>query len=548
MYRLKRKLWGLLLCLVLAGIGVGAEVVNPDTYAWIYNRDLFTLDPANAMEAQELMVHNDIYQRLVQIDRQDPTKIVGDVAKRWDVSADGLTHTFYLREGLTFHDGTPLTAEDVKYSFDRIVLMMGPGGQYVDFAILAGADEYFNSEHTQADADAYLAASAVTVLDDHTVAFGLVEPWGSFESLLTSWGQIVSKDYIEAHGGITLAIENEWMMRHAMGSGPFKFVEWVPGQRIVLERFDGYWRGPAQLKYVIMEVITEPATAFLKLESGEADAIHAIEDAAIIDQLFDLETLESKVEGIDAILADWLSTGAIMLNLEKEPFNDVRFREALNKVFPYELNNEVVDRGITQSLTNGVLPRGMFGHPDYLPLYRQDLDRARELFLEVGWTGTLTVTIRSGREAARTSGLLLKDAIESLNIGIQVDVVEIVTSTWKGMRRNGELEIYFGGWGVQFADPGDMVSAFFKTGDFHPSHTRLSDPILDAMIAVADAESDLVTREQMYNEIVEYSNALYAYIFTGQRNIVAAKRSWVHGWTYVPLRWARESYLLYKEE
>jgi peptide/nickel transport system substrate-binding protein len=337
-------------------------------------------------------------------------------------------------------------------------------------------------------------------------------------------------------------------MRNPLGSGPFKFVEWVPGQRIVLERFDNYWKGPARLSYVVMEFISEPSIQLLKLKSGEADAIFRV-DSAILEELYDPATGSSTNPDIALSIEPSLAITGLMCNLSIEPYSNREFRKALVYAMPYELIYEVVYNGIGMLPFNGMIPRGMPCYSEDFPEFAQDLDLAKSFFEEVAWTGEITIHIRSGRANERDISLLLKDTVEALDVGIQVNIVEVAVPTWKDMRREGELAIYFGGWGTDVNDPHSMVEAFYRSDSgFHASHTRMDDAVLDALVDAALVESDPVRRCQLYHQIVEYGNDQYYYLQVGQLSTVIAMRSWLKGWQPSPMIQIRTSYTLYKEE
>jgi peptide/nickel transport system substrate-binding protein len=536
-----------LLALMLGGVAV-AEITNPDTYIYVRAREPLSLDPASSLEIEDHLVVGDIYQRLIQVNLDNTLEFIGDAAISWEISEDGLAYTFNLREGLTFHNGNPITAEDVKYSIDRVVLNMSPTGVYLHFIGIVGAEEFFDSEHTQANVDAYLAAGGVEIVDASTIIVRTAFVDMTFLSNFTFWGYIVSKDYVEEHGGINPGYNNEWMMRNPMGSGPFQFVEWLPGQQIVLERFDGYWRGPAQLQYVVYKPVGESSTQLLMLQSGEADAILGV-DYAILNQLYDAATGDARDPEIIVGVEDNLIVTGLMFNLSKEPYTDVKFREGLVYAFPYDSVYEIVDEGILMKPFNGVVPKGMVYYADDFPMYAQDEARAVTAFEEAGWTGVVTINTRAGRAEEQIVSLMFKDAIESLDVGITVDIVEIPTPTWVEMRRNGELEIYFGGWSAKCNDPHTMVECFYRSGiGFHASHTLIDDPVLDAWIDQAVQEPDTEVRAALYHDIVERGNNQFYYLPRGQRTTVVARRSWLKGWKESPFVQLHSSYSLYKSE
>jgi len=545
--------WKLLLASLVVGLIAcvapslaWADVPDPSTYTYIRKAEPKSIDPANAMDNYSLVVLADIYQRLVTLNRDDPTQVVGDAASTWSISPDGLAYTFNLRKGLDFHNGAPLTAQDVKYSIDRIILMNGPAGVAQDFSVVKGAETYLNSEMTPADVDAYLAAGGVQILDDYTVIVTLNYPYTPFLPMLCLFGFIVSEDVVEAHGGLIPGEENMWMSRNAIGSGPFEFVEWVPGQRLILERYGRYWKGPAALERVVVEFVSETATQLLELQTGDVDVIDLSSTQA--DQVLDMGNGKPKFPDVSVKYYPRLAVNCIFFNFAFEPFNNVKFREALVKAFPYELYIEEALYGILGMRANGVIPRGMLAYPTDIVFPDQDLVQAKSLFEEVGWTGTLTLTIRAGRTSQKQLALMFKDALESLDVGITVEVRELASSTFVSKMRKGELAFYPNGWGANYNDPDSMVRALYYSAGYYPVQQSFCDPTLDAWIHEAQQESDPVQRVQLYHNIVERANSLYVHIVTEQPFDLYAMRSWLRGWRPNPLKWSKESYFLYKAE
>ncbi len=532
---------------LIVGIGpaVGqSAVTNPDTYTYVRASEPRTMDPGNAIDNVSLVVLADIYQRLVTLNRDDPSQIVGDVANTWTVSDDGLVYTFELRRGIRFQDGTPLTAEDVKFSFDRIILMNGSAGLARELELVRGAAAYLDSDMGQADADSYLAADGVQALDDHTVRVTLTDPFPAFLPKLALLSFIVSKDFVEANGGLVPGEENEFMSRNAMGSGPFAFVQWVPGQRIVLERYNGYWKGPAALGRVIVEFVAETGTRLLRLQTGDVDYIEL--SPAQADQVLNLDTGQSKVDGVFVQMNPRFAGNFIFFNTQFEPFDNPTFREAMFHAFPYDVYIEESLRGIFGNRANGPIPQGMFGFPEDRPFPEQDLARSRALFEQAGWQGTLTMTIRAGRATNEQVALLLKDAVEGLDVGIDIELQEFASSTFVSMMRAGELALYPNSWGANFNDPDTMVTNLYHSNGFYPVQQGFGDPTLDQMIEAARSQTDLAAREQMYHDIVARGENQFLHIVTDQPFVVNPIRTWLKGWRANPLLWSKESYFLAK--
>jgi peptide/nickel transport system substrate-binding protein len=535
--------------LAVAGLGSAqaqGAITNPDTYTYLRRSGPRTLDPGNAIDNVSLVVLADIYQRLVTLKRGDPTQVVGDVADTWSVSSDGLVYTFHVRKGLTFQDGSPLTAADVKYSLDRVVLMNGSAGLARDLILVKGVKTYLASPMAKADADAYMAAGGIQAPDASTVRITLNQPFTAFLPQLALFSFVVSKDYVEAHGGVTPGEINNFMSRNAMGSGPFAFKQWVPQQRIVLERYDGYWKGPAALKRVVVEFVPETGTRVLRLRTGDADYIEL--SAADADQVVDPATGKSKIDGVRVVLTPRFAEDYIFFNTKMKPFDDVDFREAMVYAFPYGIYLKQSLRGVFGQAANGVIPKGMFGYPEGRALPHQDLAKAKQLFEKAGFKGTVTMTIRSGRKANEQVALLLKDAVEGLGVGVKIDIQELASSTFVSKMRAGNLALYPNAWGADYSDPDTMVSNLYASTGFYPTQQGFKDPELDQMIAKARSEADPAVRKTMYADIVNAGEGQYLHIITDQPMDVTPIRTWLKGWQGSPLLWSKESYYLSKSE
>jgi len=544
--------WGLLVLLACSvvltfAVATFGQTIDTDaTYTYIRKAECKSLDPHNAKDNYSLVILGDIFQRLVQVDYEDVSVLVGDAAASWSISEDGLNYTFHIREGLKFHDGSDLTAHDVKFSLDRMILMNGTAGLAARYNSVLGAQDYISSGMTQADADAYLAAGGVVVEDDYTVTIHLLQPNITFMNLLSLYSDIVSEDYVMANGGLVPGEENDFISRNPMGSGPFTFVEWVPGQRVVLERYEEYWEGPANVKRVVAEFISEASVQLLKLRSGEADVIDlAFSDA---NQVLDLETGESLFPEIQVLSYPLLRQGAVFFNFAVSPYDDVRFREAISKAFPCDLFIEVVLYNMFGNRINSIIPIGMPAYPTDIPVLENDPAEAKALFEAVGWTGTLDMTIRSNNATSKQLALMMKDSIEDLDVGITVNIEELNSSTFVGQMRAGELDFWNNSMGAQSPKADHVVDGFLWSNGYYASQQSFVNEEIDALFFAARAEQDQEARNAMYHEIIALANALYVNIPLYQDHSLAVMGSWVGGWKSSPLLWDRRSYFIEKYE
>jgi peptide/nickel transport system substrate-binding protein len=295
---------------------------NPSTWTWVTFGDSDTLDPAWNYESSGNGFIEDIYDTLVTYAGPDATTFVPSLATSWEVSDDGTVYTFYIREGVTFHEGQELTASDVAYSFQRGVLQGGgwsPQWLYTEALFGIGihdiseiveieetgehAGAYFDDPETIQGLDpAVLLATCervtnAIVADDAagTVTFTLAQPWGPLLSTMSgAWGSITDMGWTVEQGawdgdcatwqnyyGITS--ESAPLAKIANGTGPYMFDHWTPGEEFVMVANPNYWRdeaayeggptGAARLERVVVLLVDEWGTRFAMLQAGDADTV-----------------------------------------------------------------------------------------------------------------------------------------------------------------------------------------------------------------------------------------------------------------------------------
>jgi ABC-type transport system substrate-binding protein len=253
---------------------------HPDTYILSTINDADSMDPAWDYETFGGGILELTTERLVYYDR-DTLNIVPQLAKSWDMSSDGLVYTFHLDQKATFNDGSPVTAEAVKFSLDRLVLMNDPDGPAWMFSsIIKGGPEYMGANTwqvtNQTEVDNYLAAGGVKVVDTHTVQLTLDHPYSALLPVLAFTSQcVINPKIVNANEVDKPGFHNDWASKHATeaGSGPYKLVEWTPKQRIVLERNKNYWGVAPKLEKVIFQEQDEYGPRQLAIMAGDVDAI-----------------------------------------------------------------------------------------------------------------------------------------------------------------------------------------------------------------------------------------------------------------------------------
>ncbi|MDE0208482.1 MAG: ABC transporter substrate-binding protein, partial [Boseongicola sp.] len=426
--------WIAALTLALAApLAATAEVNNPGLLVHAADDEPTTLDPAQVEpgEGGETVILQ-VYDRLLDVGPASPDLIPSLAAvvpslENGGISGDGMTYTFKLREGVTFHDGTAFTADDVKFSWDRAMTMDLPEGN-------AGA---------LSD-----VVASTAVIDDMTFRATLSEPSASFlnSAVVSMVASIVSQDAVEANGGVEAGVPNAFMAGNMVGTGPYKFVAWNRNENIQLEVNDDYWGENAKLD-VRIEIGGDPDVRVLGLRAGEFDTIET--DPSFIA---DLEGADGVTIFTGGLLLEPLHIG-FNLNIPEgslpsedtipvDFFHDPRIRQAFNHAFDYEafLNGPLAGYG---AFNPHYTPIGVFGHDSNAPVYsRQNYAEAERLFREAGvWDEGFSVSVitEEGNLFALMC-LVLKDSIERLNPKFRINVLAVAESVFDDAHAQNPLE------------------------------------------------------------------------------------------------------------
>ncbi len=385
--------------------GAGGEVRNSDVIVHHQNGEPASLDPARAEQGAkgEAFIDN-VYERLVDVG-PDSAELIPSLATEVPtqenglVSEDRLTYTFPLREGVTFHDGTEFDAEDVVFSWERVMTMNLPEGQ-ASVLVDSVAD--------------------MRAVDPRTFEVTLVEPDASFlySVVLNGVASIVSPEAVESNGGVAADTPSEWMDTNMVGTGPYVFGEWRRGESLLMTVNEDYWGEPAQLD-VRWEITLEESARVLALRAGDADiidispsnvsdvagtaGIEIYENGLLLEPIhlgFNMRAPSDALPSDDTIPGDF--------------FADVRIRQAFSHAFDYDtyINSFLDGYGARYP---AYIPRGVFGYDPDAPLYEYDPERAAELLQETEyWEDgfTVSVLVQSGEPEFEGVALLMKDGIE----------------------------------------------------------------------------------------------------------------------------------------
>lgn len=466
---MKRKLAMLLMAASLSATLFGTSTVlaaKTDLNIAI-DADVDSLHLADFSTTVEHNILNQIYDPLMYMNPDGDHEAEPRIAESYEISEDGLDYTFHLRSDVTFHDGTPVTAEDVKFSLET----------------------YMNSEY-QGSQVAGLAS--VEVVDDTTVVCHLESPYSPF-LLGVCQCHIGSKAYFEA--------SEDDFVNAPIGSGPYKFVGRNKGSNVTLQAYDGYYRGEAAVKDVTFQVIPDQSTTAIALQTGEVNFAE-IESVTI-----------SQLAANDKIVVEEVPNSGftyVAMNTEKAPFDSIPVRQAIN----YALNREnivAICYDGEAEVNSNICSKDRFGYSEDQFQYTYDPAKAEELLAEAGLAtpydlGTILVAEKYSNLAT-----VIQNDLAAVGLNVQIEVKEFnayIDQLMNGDYNMTALEMTLDG------DVQNLEMAFTTQYIGMANNARYSDPEMDELFTQTMTETDTDARAALFNQIFTKAQdeAIYAVI------------------------------------
>ncbi|MCC6944180.1 MAG: ABC transporter substrate-binding protein [Thermomicrobiales bacterium] len=407
------------------------------------------------------------------------------LAESWDISDDGLTYTFHLRQGVTWHDGEPFTSADVLFTYGLILNKAIGSYMASDLTIIEGAQEYLDGT---ADTIAGLTAP-----DDNTVVFRLTETSGPFAfSILTQHSMIpehVWKD-VSAEEMIKPVT---WDSGH-IGTGSFQFTEYAPDQYLQLDRYDGSWRGAPLLDQVLfVHVGTTPEARGAALESGDLD--YASFASTDFERMSGIETLNVGSKPV-------YNTRHLYVNLQQSFLQDERVLQAIAHAIDRPAICEQILTHMSSPL-DGIAPEGFWTNPD-VPKYPYDTAKAKELLAEAGWDPNqeLQMSFYYADQAHADAFSIIQQQL--IDAGIKATVFQVDPATIADFfyADNAPFHIMLGGLGM--APDMDGFSGHFMSDATWPNGqnaSHYSNPEVDQLFIDGRRETDRDARKVIYDKL-----------------------------------------------
>ena len=487
-------LLGALLSTVLAGCGGGNAEQTPGDRAAANElivgiaQDLDeSLDPHKAVAAGTKEVMFNVFEGLVK-----PTS-TGDltpaVAENYTISEDRLTYTFTLREGVKFHNGDAVTAEDVVYSINRCAAATDTGVVQVE---------------------ALSIIESIAAVDERTVSITLSEPSNEFVSFLTV--AILPADYTEQD-------------TKPVGTGPFRFVSRTAQDSIVMEKYDEYWGTPAYLEKVTFKIIEKADSIMMGLQSGAVDMFSHLTSTQV-SQLGDGFTV---AEGTMNLVQ------ALYLNNAEKPFDDVRVRQALCYAVDEQGIIDLAFDGYGSPIGSSMYPAfGKYFDESLTDLYPTDVEKAKALLAEAGYADgfTMTITVPSNYQPHVDTAQVIVEQLKAINVTAEIQLVE--WGTW--------LSDVYGGRQFQSTVIGFDASTMTArallerwTSDHSNNMINYNSAAYDELFAQAQASYDDAEQTKLYRDMTRDLAENAANVYIQDMADLVALRKGLEGVTFYPI-------------
>ena len=491
---------GTALALTLGTLGTAQAQTPPGVLIVGQIAEPKALDPAAVTAVNDFRILMNVYDGLVRY-KDGTLEVEPALATGWDISEDGLVYTFALREGVTFHDGSALDAEAVKFNFDR---MLNEDHPYHDTGPFPLA--FFFS-----------AVQSTEVVDDLTVRFTLNAPYAPFLSNLAyPTGLIVSPAAVAEHGAE--------FGRNPSGTGPFSFVEWRSNEAVVIEAYADHWDGAPQLQAAVFRPITDANTRTAEMLAGGIDLMVEVPPLALSEFQGDAYTVHEQ-----AGPHVWF----LILNAKEGPFADVRVRQAANYAINKEaIVNEVLE-GTAEVAAGPTPPAFAWAYNEALEPYPYDPEKARALIAEAGAEGAeLTFYVTEGGSGMLdpvAMGTAMQADLEAVGFDVKIETYE-----WNTFLGNvnpgleGKADMAQMAWMTNDPDTLPFLAlrteAWPEQGGFNSGY--YSNPEVDALLDAARVSTDQEERARLYKEMqtIVQQDAPWVFVANWKQNAVTSDR------------------------
>jgi peptide/nickel transport system substrate-binding protein len=453
-----------------------------------------TLDPEQNSVNESIWIDQNLYSRLVQ-PNPTGTKIVPDLATKWEISPDQLTYTFHLR-GAKFSDGTPVTAQDAVWSIERARKLSGGWGFLIT------------------------AVKSVTAPDPSTVVVTLSQPHAPLLADLAMYAfSVLPQQEVEAQGN--------GFFTHPVGSGPFSVTAYQPDSEVDFTA-NRYWYGTKpKIKNIKLMIVTDDNTRLLDLQAGKVDVIEN-PPSNLVQQI-------NANPKLQADLFPSTRVDFIQLSTRDQHFRSEQVRQAVRYAVDLSEINKLAYQDTATPATS-FLPYRMQFWDAALPKPTVDVARARSLLAQAGYPNGFTTNIItvSGDAAGQAEAVVIKSDLAKIGITVNIESYELVTAY--GKERTGNYGIGERYWTNDIIDPDEVVTfGVVVDAGSNSFDTYWSDPTATKLANEARSETDGTKRQQLYAQIQQIVNTQTPYLPLQYPPFRYAQGKWVAGFAASPL-------------
>jgi ABC-type transport system substrate-binding protein len=477
------------------------------------NSNPTTLDPALITDVQGGGISAKLFNGLVRFNEK--LDLVPDIARSWKLSGDDVTYTFLLRRDVLFSNGRKITAQDFKYSFERVLTPKTKAPLTWVLDRIEGANDFIAGKAG--------SVSGIRVVNDHTLKIKLTQPFGPFLSLLAmTTAYVVPREEVERLG--------QDFGTHPVGSGPYVLARWKHGQHLVFAVREDYFEGKPKLNGIFYKIIPEDLTAVLEFETNRLDVLEI--PSSEYQRYTNDPVWRDQVHGETG-----LNTYFVGLNCARPPFNDIRVRQAVNMAIDRDrvFNTVFEKRGVPAV---GPIPPGLWRRSvsqEDRKGYAYDPVRAKKLIREAGAEGkTIKIYITLGPEV-----LDIISVVQSYfsQVGLKAEIIQLDWSAFKQAVNKGEADAFWLSWWADYSDPENFLFPLFHSANVGSSgnRTRCLDPKLDRLIEKAQQTMNEKQRYGLYRQAEKRIIKNAPWIFMWHKADYFVIQPWVKNFKVYPI-------------
>jgi peptide/nickel transport system substrate-binding protein/oligopeptide transport system substrate-binding protein len=439
------------------------------------------------MNTDDYLIPLNVYDRLIECATVAPGKsaLLPGLATKWETSKDGKVYTFHLRKGAKFHNGEEVTANDVVYTFDR---MLDPATKALNtdaLDFIAGAQDRMAGKAS--------STSGLKALDKYTVQITLEDPFLPFLAIMAApQCSIMSEKFTRPLGnkyGLTAET--------TCGSGPFILKEWALNDHHTMVANLNYWRGRPQLDKFVVKIVTDPETMRMLFETGEID-------------IFDCDNAISQIPYFTSS-AKWskqIVSGPragiyyFTFNQKLKPFDDVRVRKAFQMAVDRKTILDKMYYGQGQ-LESGIMPKGLLYYNPNQAKIEYSPDKAKKLLAEAGYPNGVDMEIAFIVTSTSSQWQKMSEIVQAMvmKAGFRVKLTQMDEAAFYATRKEGKLPMYCNKWSADFNDPDNFFYTFFgPKGTVARSYNAIN-PDNFAALDQGRAETDAKKRGKLYADL-----------------------------------------------